>query len=132
MRRPSQRDWADYFAGRLNPRRRAALDGAAAAEPEVRRDRDRARRLRAALLRIGEQRGPELPWDHIGARIHWEVSQARRNAPTDSKWARCWLWGGLLTLPAVAGLLLVLSDDPGSQGSGGENPQSAVGGQKGF
>jgi len=78
VKRPSEREWADLFAGRVAPERRIAMLALADAQPDVAEIRDRVERVTRALERIRTDPGPELPWDHIGARVHWEVSLARR------------------------------------------------------
>lgn len=105
MRRPAETEWADLFAGRLDDARRAELLALAERDPAVAATRDRIARVARALEGIGAEAGPELPWDHVGARVHWEVSLARRRPqarrPRYGSWALA--IGGCA---AIAGILL--------------------------
>jgi hypothetical protein len=70
--------WAELELGKVTPAERARMDQHAASCSRCARARDRITASRASFPTIASAPGPELRWDHIGARIYWSVSSERR------------------------------------------------------
>jgi ferric-dicitrate binding protein FerR (iron transport regulator) len=111
-RRVQPREWADYAADRLDAHRRAQLDELAAADGDAAAARERAMRARAVMSEISGSEAPELSWDSAFARIHWELSLARRQPEVQSRrrWPR-WAAAGA-GAAALAALALWVTGRP--------------------
>jgi len=70
--------WADAFAGKLGEDEVAALDAHADTCPRCARARDRVQRASQSFPALRAQSAPDLAWDGVRARVHWEVSKAQR------------------------------------------------------
>ncbi|MBT8493424.1 MAG: FecR family protein, partial [Deltaproteobacteria bacterium] len=110
--RVGRTEWADYAAGRLGESRCAELDDLAARDRDQAAARDRALRARAAMDEIGDSEAPEVAWDSAFARIHWELSLARRKPEPGRRWP---LWAGLGTAMTAAAAGLVWWSIAGDQ-----------------
>ena len=111
----------DADAGRLGAREVARIDRHVGSCSRCAAARERLARARTAMSDIASQQGPELGWDHIGARVYWSTSSARHAAlrERDRPWWRrpaALLLAGGVGLAAAAGAALTMrsSDEVGS------------------
>jgi ferric-dicitrate binding protein FerR (iron transport regulator) len=101
--------WADAAAGRLSAGVVARMEAHAAGCADCAAARARVASARGAFGEIARAPGPELRWEHLGARIYWATSsqrqQERRTASQPAlAAARPW-WrarAARLALPGVA------------------------------
>ncbi len=102
--------WADAAAGRVGEGERQTMARHAEGCPACAAARTRVERLAGGtgtFAAIRAQSTPELPWDSIRARVHWDVSSERRSRPTGMvairrPRVRPWLWAVLATTTAAA------------------------------
>jgi hypothetical protein len=120
--------WADALAGRIEPDEHAAMTTHAAGCARCTAARDRIAAGTGAMQSIKKDAPPDLGWDSIRARVHWDVSSARRSKPKIAEpGARRWLWlgaGGLAaTTAAVASVIAFGGWHPfGGGGDAGGSP----------
>lgn len=70
--------WAAAFAGKLAADVVAAMDTHADGCPRCAQGRDRVQRASQSFPALKAQSSPELAWDSVRARVHWEVSKEKR------------------------------------------------------
>lgn len=70
--------WADAFAGNVADLERAAMDRHAEQCRACARAKARIGRASDSFASIRTQSAPELSWDEVRARVHWNVSTERR------------------------------------------------------
>src|SRR5579883_869179 len=105
--------WADALAGRVDDPERAAMAEHAATCHRCRTARDRVGMSTDAFAAIRKDAPPDLGWDSIRARVHWDVSSARRSKPRI--WAprvrlrRALVGGGIAAALATAAAAAVLA-----------------------
>ncbi len=78
MRHVAPHRWADAWAGRVEDEERAAMEHHADACRACARARDRIRSASDSFPALRAQPAPELAWDSVRARIHWEISTEKR------------------------------------------------------
>jgi ferric-dicitrate binding protein FerR (iron transport regulator) len=114
--------WADAWAGRLPEAEVAEMGRHADACAPCARVRERITRTSSETFpALRAQKSPDLPWDSVRARVHWELSHAKRQQPRDQ---RMW-WIGAGALAAGAAVLAVASG-PMAMPARGSAPAHAV------
>jgi hypothetical protein len=105
--------WADALAGRVADDEHAAMTRHADDCVRCARARDRIAAATGTFPALKKEQPPDLGWDSIRARVHWDVSSARRSRPRISslpmlrpRWA---IAGGLGLLAAGAAAVGVVA-----------------------
>jgi ferric-dicitrate binding protein FerR (iron transport regulator) len=98
--------WADAFAGKLTEAELSAIEAHADGCKSCARARDRVQRASQSFPVLRVQSSPDLAWDSVRARVHWEVSKERRTKPRSSGAPLALLAAGVLTAGAF-GLAVV-------------------------
>jgi len=107
--------FADAAAGRLSARQLNKLNAHTDTCAKCSAARERVAAASGAFADIREQEGPELHWEHIGARVYWATSSEQRAASrsqqmaTTSRPRRLWfgIAGGSVVVAAGAVLLFM-------------------------
>ena len=95
--------WADAFAGTLSDEEVAELDAHAEECPRCARARDRVQRASQSYPALRVQSSPELAWDSVRARVHWEVSKAQRTGSHKARRSTGgWIAASMIAAGAVA------------------------------
>jgi hypothetical protein len=96
--------WADAFAGALADDELADLEAHAEQCSRCARARDRVQRASQSFPALRAQSSPDLAWDGVRARVHWEVSQAQRQSGRQLQRSRAggWIAASLVAAGAVA------------------------------
>lgn len=112
MRHVRPEAWADAFAGRLTDEQIAMLDMHAERCARCRTARDRVQRASSSFPALRKQSAPDLAWDSVRARVHWEISKERRTGATPKhRRPLAWLGPAIAGAVAAGGLALVLATD---------------------
>src|SRR5580692_8061291 len=103
--------WADAWAGRLPEAEVAAMTRHADECPQCERARERITRASSETFpALRAQKSPDLAWDSVRARVHWELAQTKRQKPRDQRVV--WLGVGAFAAGAAA---LAVATGPVSQ-----------------
>ena len=106
--------FADAFAGRLSPAERAADEAHVRGCSRCAAEQARVVRASDSFATIRALPAPELPWDAVRARVHWEVSKEKRLGTGElvARWRWPWTIAGLAVAAGVTALVVTRADAP--------------------
>ncbi len=106
--------FADAFAGRLSPAERAADEAHVRGCSRCAAEQARVVRASDSFATIRALPAPEVPWDAVRARVHWEVSKEKRLGTGELVARRRWPWtiAGLAVAAGVTALVVTRADAP--------------------
>lgn len=132
MRHVKPHKWADAMQGKVDARTRVAMDAHADDCADCGKARERvtsALRLSGTFDAIRKDSSPELGWDSIRAKVHWEISKELRESQRRPKplalrvrpyrWIAAGVGGVALAAAGVTAVLMMSS-------SSGSDPVAAV------